>query len=406
MRRRRPRLEVRDEPGLTLTGTVNPDFGQVEADPAVVNLSAFETFFAERRPFFVEGSGIFRFDTDCNDGVVQRAVLLAAHRPRSRAASRRFPKAATRRAGADDDPRRREADRADRRLLCRCAQRGDRRRGRHHRRRPAAHPSDRRAAVELLGGPRAPRVRRTSRRSASSPPPPTATWTTTTRFLPGQAYTGGVGLGLAAGQAVRDPGLLGGQHRARRRRGDRRAAGEQRPQLPASGRRRTSRRIRRGPRSNGYGGADRAQQDRRPARAVQHQRRLQEPRASTSTTSASCGAPTRATMSNWMQWRHDKPNKYLRSFRFNLNQWAGLELRRRSPQPGRQRQRARGVRQQLGDRNGRQRQPQTFDDRATRGGPGAYRNSQRSVWAYLSSDERRRVGGRPQHLPRDRRPRH
>src|SRR6185436_2629935 len=46
-------------PGLTLTGTVNPDFGQVEADPAVVNLSAFETFFSERRPFFVEGSGTF-----------------------------------------------------------------------------------------------------------------------------------------------------------------------------------------------------------------------------------------------------------------------------------------------------------------------------------------------------------
>ncbi len=55
-------------PGLTLTGTVNPDFGQVEADPAVVNLSAFETFFEERRPFFVEGSGNFRFNMDCNDG--------------------------------------------------------------------------------------------------------------------------------------------------------------------------------------------------------------------------------------------------------------------------------------------------------------------------------------------------
>src|SRR5204863_5724708 len=55
-------------PGLTLTGTVNPDFGQVEADPAVVNLSAFATFFNERRPFFVEGSGNFRFDADCYDG--------------------------------------------------------------------------------------------------------------------------------------------------------------------------------------------------------------------------------------------------------------------------------------------------------------------------------------------------
>jgi hypothetical protein len=47
--------------GLTLTGTLNPDFGQVEVDPAVVNLTAFETFVAERRPFFVEGGDVFRF---------------------------------------------------------------------------------------------------------------------------------------------------------------------------------------------------------------------------------------------------------------------------------------------------------------------------------------------------------
>ncbi len=46
---------------LTLTGTVNPDFGQVEVDPAVVNLTAFETYFQERRPFFVEGGGLFDF---------------------------------------------------------------------------------------------------------------------------------------------------------------------------------------------------------------------------------------------------------------------------------------------------------------------------------------------------------
>lgn len=41
---------------LTLDGTVNPDFGQVDADPAVVNLTAFEVVFPERRPFFVEGN--------------------------------------------------------------------------------------------------------------------------------------------------------------------------------------------------------------------------------------------------------------------------------------------------------------------------------------------------------------
>jgi hypothetical protein len=46
---------------LTLDLTVNPDFGQVEVDPAVVNLSAFETSFQEKRPFFVEGSGLFGF---------------------------------------------------------------------------------------------------------------------------------------------------------------------------------------------------------------------------------------------------------------------------------------------------------------------------------------------------------
>ena len=44
---------------LTLTATVNPDFGQVEVDPAVVNLTDFETFLDERRPFFVEGAGYF-----------------------------------------------------------------------------------------------------------------------------------------------------------------------------------------------------------------------------------------------------------------------------------------------------------------------------------------------------------
>ncbi len=44
---------------LTLDLTVNPDFGQVEADPSVVNLTAFETFFSEKRPFFIEGANIF-----------------------------------------------------------------------------------------------------------------------------------------------------------------------------------------------------------------------------------------------------------------------------------------------------------------------------------------------------------
>lgn len=47
---------------FTLNATINPDFGQVESDPAVINLSAFETFFEEQRPFFVEDSQAFEFE--------------------------------------------------------------------------------------------------------------------------------------------------------------------------------------------------------------------------------------------------------------------------------------------------------------------------------------------------------
>ncbi len=46
---------------LTLNATVNPDFGQVEVDPAVVNLTDVESFFDEKRPFFLEGATVFNF---------------------------------------------------------------------------------------------------------------------------------------------------------------------------------------------------------------------------------------------------------------------------------------------------------------------------------------------------------
>ncbi len=51
---------------LTLDGTINPDFGQVEADPAVLNLTAYESFFDEHRPFFVAGRGLFQVPVNCN----------------------------------------------------------------------------------------------------------------------------------------------------------------------------------------------------------------------------------------------------------------------------------------------------------------------------------------------------
>ncbi len=51
---------------LTLDATINPDFGQVEADPAVLNLTAYESFFNELRPFFVAGRGLFQFNVNCS----------------------------------------------------------------------------------------------------------------------------------------------------------------------------------------------------------------------------------------------------------------------------------------------------------------------------------------------------
>ena len=49
---------------FTVDLTINPDFGQVESDPSVMNLTAFETFYEEKRPFFLEGKNIFNFEFD------------------------------------------------------------------------------------------------------------------------------------------------------------------------------------------------------------------------------------------------------------------------------------------------------------------------------------------------------
>lgn len=65
---------------LTLNFTVNPDFGQVEADPSEVNLTAFESFFAEKRPFFVEGANIFDYPLTNGDGPFSSDNLFYSRR--------------------------------------------------------------------------------------------------------------------------------------------------------------------------------------------------------------------------------------------------------------------------------------------------------------------------------------
>lgn len=65
---------------LTLNFTINPDFGQVEADPSVVNLTAFETYFEEKRPFFVEGRNIIDFQLTGGNGDFSQDNLFYSRR--------------------------------------------------------------------------------------------------------------------------------------------------------------------------------------------------------------------------------------------------------------------------------------------------------------------------------------
>ena len=73
-------LKYRITSNVTLDGTVNPDFGQVELDPSIINLTAFETQYNERRPFFVEGADIFNFGEAGPTGSVGRGPELVYSR--------------------------------------------------------------------------------------------------------------------------------------------------------------------------------------------------------------------------------------------------------------------------------------------------------------------------------------
>lgn len=65
---------------LTLDFTINPDFGQVEADPSVVNLTAFETYYQEKRPFFIEGQNILDYRWTSGDNPFSSDTLFYTRR--------------------------------------------------------------------------------------------------------------------------------------------------------------------------------------------------------------------------------------------------------------------------------------------------------------------------------------
>ena len=66
--------------GLTFSGTINPDFGQVEADPAEFNLTEFESYFREQCPFFMEGGNILNFSMGFGDGDNSSNTLFYSRR--------------------------------------------------------------------------------------------------------------------------------------------------------------------------------------------------------------------------------------------------------------------------------------------------------------------------------------
>ena len=376
------------KPGLTLTGTANPDFGQVEADPAVVNLSAFETFFNERRPFFVEGSGIFRFDVDCSDsqcsGLFYSRRIGRAPRGSAEVPDGGFASAPvqttilgaaklTGRMGAFSIGALNAVTSDEDALIANGTLRT-------------------RQTVEPLTNYSLLRARREFTNQSSLGFMMTATnrnLDDATRFLPGQAYTGGVDWdwrlnpryavqGFWAGSSVRgDATAIDALQRSN-------VHSFQRPDSdgleydPA----RTS--------LNGYGanlslskiGGERVRFNTNVG--------MKSPGFDMNDVGFIRRADQR-TMSNWMQVRYDKGSKYLRSFRYNLNQWAGWNSDGDRLFSGGNVNAHAVFTNNWSTGFGINLNLRGFDDRATRGGPGVYDNGQRSLWTYLNSDERKPV---------------
>ena len=377
-------------PGLTLTGTINPDFGQVEADPAVVNLSAFETFFSERRPFFVEGSGIFSFDVDCNDGSCS-GLFYSRRIGRTPRGSAEVPAGAysvapaqttilgatklTGRIGAFSIGALNAITSDENALI--------------------AHGTARtRQTVEPLASYSVVRARREFTNQSSLGFLITSTnrnLDASTRFLPGQAYTGGLDVDWRLGPKYAVKAFLAGSSVH----GDAAAIDAlqrsnvhsfQRPDSEGLAYDPTRRAL------SGFGGS--ASFSKIGGERVRFTTSvgLKSPGFEINDVGFMQRADVRS-MSNWIQVRYEKPSKYLRSFRYNLNQWAGWNSDGDRIYAGFNVNAHAVFKNNWATGTGGNLNPQPFDDRGTRGGPGVYRNFQRSMWGYVESDERPAVSG-------------
>jgi hypothetical protein len=375
-------------PGLTLTATANPDFGQVEADPAVVNLSAFETFFSERRPFFVEGSGIFRFDLDCNDGNCSglfysrrigrsprgepnvpeggfsyapgQTTILGATKLTGRAGP--FSVGVLNAVTGDEDAVIAQG-------LTRTRQTVE----------PLTSYSVARARREFTNQSSLGFMMTATNRNLDDP----------TRFLAGQAYTGGIDWDWRLKGKYAVQGYWAGSSIQ----GDATAIAELQQSNVHSFQRPDSDHLEFDPARtslNGYGtmlavakiGGERVR--------FNSNFSMKSPGFDINDVGFMRRADQR-NIGNWMQVRYERPTKWYRSFRYNLNQWAGWNFDGDRLSLGYNVNAHIVFLNHWGTGSGVNYNPQSFDDRATRGGPGAYQNTQRSVWWYVEGDQRKPV---------------
>jgi uncharacterized protein DUF5916/cellulose/xylan binding protein with CBM9 domain len=373
-------------PGLTLTGTINPDFGQVEADPAVVNLSAFETFFSERRPFFVEGGGIFSFDIDCNDGNCSGLFY-----------SRRIGRTPR---GQPDVPDGGYSSAPNQTTILGAAKLTGRMGNFSVGALNAVTAGEdavivngavqTRQTIEPLTNYSVVRARREFSNQSSLGFMTTFTnrnLDASTRFLPGQAYTGGLDGDWRLGPKYAIRGFLAGStvH------GDPLAIDDLQRNNVHSFQRPDSDHLTYDPTRtsmNGYGGSVSMSKIAGARMVFSSNFGFKSPGFEINDVGFMQRADQRS-MSNWMQIRYDKPSqKWLRSFRYNLNQWASWNYDGDRLSSGYNVNAHAVFKNNWATGTGGNINPQPFDDRATRGGPGVYGNAQRSIWAYLESDQR------------------
>lgn len=376
--------------GLTLTVTVNPDFGQVEADPAVVNLTAFETFFSERRPFFVEGSGTFNFGLDCNDGAC--AGLFYSRRiGRSPQGAGDVPSGAgiyadtptqstilgaaklTGRVGKFSIGVMQAVTREERALVLN--------RGLTTRQR-----------VEPLTSYSVGRVRREFANQSSVGLMLTSTRRQlgdSLRFLPDSALTAGLDWDLRVSKRYAVTGYMVGSHVH----GDAGAIDRlqknsrhyfQRPDLTSVTYDPTSTAL--DGRAGSVGISKIAGERIRFNSNVQ----FKTPGFDINDIGFMRRADQKA-MGNWLQIRNEKPNRWFRSRTINFNEYAGWNSDGDRLYSGANINAHAVFKNNWSTGGGYNINGLNFDDRVTRGGPGVYMEGGRGVWYYLNSDNRRVV---------------